>query len=80
MPEYGRYGTTPNNPVIGQFQVSGTPWLTGSIISGSEENLLAFPSATKRLQVKIVNGGDLDLLRLHFVSTGAARWGKCHYQ
>lgn len=33
MTTFDRYGTNKDNPAIGQFQVSGTPWLSGSVIS-----------------------------------------------
>lgn len=69
---YDRYSTHLNNPTVGQFLVSGTPWLSGSVISGSEEQLIAFPSATRRIKLEIVNGGNSDQLRLHFLSTSSA--------
>lgn len=69
---FGRYATNYLNPIVGQFLVSGTPWATGSFISGSQEHLIAFPNTAKRLQVQIVGGSPQDSLRLHFLSTSSA--------
>ena len=53
---------------VGSYQVSGHPFLTGSLIATGEEVLITFPFVTR--SVTIISSGSADL-RVHFNATGS---------
>ena len=68
----GYYDQSPGIADVGSYQVSGYPWITGSIIKDGEEHIITFPSVAKSISVqnKTLGGGagaDTDL-RLHFAT------------
>ncbi len=48
---------------VGSYQVSGFPWITGSIINQNEEEHIVFPTVTKSITVFSRANPDL---RIHF--------------
>ena len=62
----GWYDKSPGLGHVGAFQVSGTPWLTGSVnIDNGTEDAIKFPRVTK--EIRVWNHGPADL-RVHFAS------------
>ena len=58
---------------VGEYQVSGVPWITGSGINGlaaGEEHRIEFPQVAQSVTVINVDPED-DLIRVHFNSTGS---------
>ena len=58
---------------VGSYQVSGTPFVTGSVVvyaSGSTATVVRFPSVTKWLQIEPVNATDGQLIRVAFSENG----------
>jgi len=53
---------------VGSYQVSGHPYLTGSLIATGEEIVVSFPFVTR--SVTIISSGSADL-RVHFNPTGS---------
>ena len=53
---------------VPSYQVSGVPFLSGSIIVNGEEKRIDFPRVAKHILIK--NRAPQDL-RVHFVSTGS---------
>lgn len=54
---------------VGSYQVSGHPFITGSLtVSGSEQRI-SFPQVTKKITVQVTDAGKAVLL--HFNSTGS---------
>tara|TARA_S200002703_G_scaffold69202_1_gene60039 strand:- start:8 stop:436 length:429 start_codon:yes stop_codon:yes gene_type:complete len=54
---------------VGQYQASGTPYLTGSTITGGSEVVIGFPCVTKSITI-INKDAASDDIRVHFASTG----------
>jgi hypothetical protein len=67
----GYYDQSPGIADVGSYQVSGYPWITGSIIKDGEEHIITFPSVAKSISVqnKTLAGAGADTdLRLHFAT------------
>ena len=57
---------------VGSYQVSGMPWITGSVsLSASWEDKVEFPSITKAFTVINRTIGANSQIRVHFNPTGA---------
>jgi|TARA_R110000824_G_scaffold285090_3_gene473304 hypothetical protein len=56
---------------VGSYQVSGHPYVTGSIIKAGEEVRVQFPNVTKKVTV-IGSGSSTNDLRIYFVPETAA--------
>ena len=56
---------------VGSYQVSGWPWITGSVMQASTAVDIEFPMVTKSITV-IASGTMAGQLRVHFLPTGAA--------
>ena len=54
---------------VGQYQSAGTPFLTGSTITGGSELSIGFPYVTKSITI-INKDAASDDIRVHFASTG----------
>jgi len=63
---------------VGQYQTSGTPYLTGSTLAGGAEQSLTFPFLAKAITVYNTGG---QALRVHFDSkvSNANVYGEKHY-
>lgn len=60
----GYYATSPGLASVGSYQVSGKPFLTGSVsIAAGAEEVINFPTVTK--SITIINRANPDL-RIHF--------------
>ena len=46
---FGRYNVGLHN--VGSYQVSGIPWITGSVLVTGEEHKISFPKVTKNITV-----------------------------
>jgi hypothetical protein len=57
---------------VGSYQVSGTPYMTGSTITGTQEVLVTFPGVTRSITVINKDAGNDDI-RVHFQSKDTAR-------
>ena len=57
---------------VGSYQVSGTPFMTGSTITGTQEVLVTFPGVTRSITVINKDAGNDDI-RVHFQSKDTAR-------
>jgi hypothetical protein len=57
---------------VGSYQVSGWPWITGSLLTQGEQHKISFPMVTKSITV-VASGSSWDdtTMRLTFVSTGS---------
>jgi|3_EtaG_2_1085321.scaffolds.fasta_scaffold40120_3 hypothetical protein len=57
---------------VGSYQVSGHPYITGSVIGAGDQVKVTFPHVTKKVTV-IASGSFAagDSLRVHFASTGS---------
>ena len=62
MPDNLRY--RPGIGSTGAYQISGIPYMTGSVLAGGAENAITFPSVAKA--VTIYNTGGSNSLRVHF--------------
>ena len=49
---------------VGSYQVSGTPFITGSSIVGNQTHVIKFPFVTKA--VTVIQSGSAGALRVHF--------------
>jgi len=59
---------------VGQYQVSGHPWITGSGASGLKENTehkISFPRVAKSVMVYIDDYSGGDNIHVHFNSSGS---------
>ena len=59
---------------VGSYQVSGHPFVTGSVLSIGHEAKVSFPYVTKNITVinsSSANGTTSDVVRVHFASTGS---------
>ena len=66
----GYYDQSPGIADVGSYQVSGYPWITGSIIVDAEEHEIVFPSVAKAIYIQnktlaIPAGANTDI-RVHF--------------
>ena len=58
---------------VGSYQVSGTPWITGSDeIDNGHVHMVAFPKVSKSFTVINTNSDSAEELRVHFQSGSAA--------
>tara|TARA_R100000808_G_C2079179_1_gene103686 strand:+ start:164 stop:571 length:408 start_codon:yes stop_codon:yes gene_type:complete len=57
---------------VGSYQVSGTPFMTGSTITGTQEVSVTFPGVTRSITVINKDAGNDDI-RVHFQSKDTAR-------
>jgi len=75
---FNKYSTPPGLNHVGSYQVSGTPWLTGSAsLAADGEDQIQFPSVTNNFTV--INTGETEL-RVTFASVAnAAVELKMHY-
>ena len=56
----GRYNQSPGISSAGSYQVSGRPWMTGSVnIDNNATDSISFPSVTKRVLLRNNGLGDL---------------------
>lgn len=55
---------------VGSYQVSGHPFITGSIINANEQHTIEFPYVTKKVTV-IASGSITEHIRIHFHATGS---------
>jgi len=53
---------------VGSYQVSGWPWITGSVIGVEQELKVSFPMVTK--SITVIQSGS-ESIRAHFVSTSS---------
>ena len=72
QPIFGRHGVGLQN--VGSYQISGWPWVTGSVLADGQEDTISFPMVTK--SVTIIASGSLasdddNVLRAHFASTSS---------
>jgi hypothetical protein len=72
----GYYNQSPGIADVGSYQVSGYPWITGSIILDGQEHELNFPSVTNSVSIqnKTLGGGagaNTDIL-VHFETSVAS--------
>ena len=77
----GTFRHTPGLHNVGSYQVSGRPWITGSVALATEgEDTISFPSVAKTLTVINTSTDNVEL-RVHFSSktTNAAVLSKYHY-
>jgi len=75
MAEENKYPYIPRAGLhqVGSYQVSGRPWMTGSLdIDAKEEKRVKFPYVCKSFT--LVNRTDVDL-RLHFAPTASVKSG-----
>ncbi len=57
---------------VGSYQVSGTPYITGSTVPANDEVTIAFPYVTKKIFVKNTKPTTSSkILRVHFQATGS---------
>ena len=65
------YGGIPRPGIssVGQYQASGTPFMTGSTIPAGTEVSIGFPFVTKSITI-INKDAASDDIRVHFASTG----------
>jgi len=59
---------------VGSYQVSGTPWITGSGAGGLAENTeikVTFPRVTKSVMVLLDDSSGNDNIHVHFASSGS---------
>lgn len=54
---------------VGSYQVSGHPFITGSLTINSVEQKISFPRVTKKVTVQVTDAGKAVLL--HFTPTGS---------
>jgi hypothetical protein len=67
----GYYDQSPGIADVGSYQVSGYPWVTGSIIVDDEEHIITFPSVTKQISIQnktLAGAGSDTALRIHFAT------------
>tara|TARA_R110000824_G_scaffold393877_1_gene593298 strand:+ start:6937 stop:7380 length:444 start_codon:yes stop_codon:yes gene_type:complete len=58
----GHYNQSPGIASVGSYQVSGRPWVTGSVnLDHGTGDDISFPSVTKRVIVRNIGQGDLFL-------------------
>ena len=70
MAEYNKYNHPPGLNHVGSYQVSGTPYITGSAsMASNEEDKIEFPFVTNNFTV--INTGTKEI-RVSFASTTSA--------
>ncbi len=55
---------------VGSYQVSGHPFITGSVLGANEQHTISFPYVTKKVTV-IASGSITEHIRVHFHATGS---------
>ena len=71
-PIFGRYSVGIHN--VGSYQVSGWPWITGSLCVATDEHWIRFPKVAKSVTVILSGSGDDVSL-----STTAGHCMRVHY-
>ena len=74
---FGRYSVGVHN--VGSYQVSGWPWITGSLCVATDEHWIRFPKVAKSVTVILSGSGDGSdvastrghCMRVHFNSTAS---------
>ena len=72
---FGNYSVGINH--VGSYQVSGWPYLTGTLIAAGVEHKISFPKVTKSVTVifsgsaGVDYGAGIDGMRIHFASTSS---------
>jgi hypothetical protein len=56
---------------VGSYQVSGHPFITGSVLTGNQQHTISFPYVTKKVTV-IASGSITEHIRVHFHATASA--------
>ena len=75
----GYYDQSPGITDVGSYQVSGYPWVTGSVILDGQEHEINFPSVTKAIYIQnktLAGQGNTDIL-VHFdtgINSGVDIW------
>jgi len=67
---------------VGSYQVSGTPYITGSnTLAAGQEDRIVFPAVTRTITVmNHITGGSEEPIRVHFNATGSGNVvGGFHY-
>lgn len=67
MPFYPGHGTGLRN--VGSYQISGHPYVTGSLLATNQEMRIQFPHVAK--SVTVVASGSSSQIRIHFNSSSA---------
>jgi hypothetical protein len=67
---FGRYNVGVHN--VGSYQVSGIPWLSGSVLLDLEEQKLEFPMVTKSITIIASGTFGTGHMIVSFVPTGSA--------
>ena len=68
---FGRYSVGLHN--VGSYQVSGIPWITGSVLVGREEQKISFPMVAKSVTVIASASAETPTgeVRVSFAPTGS---------
>jgi len=56
---------------VGSYQVSGHPFITGSVLTANQQHTISFPYVTKKVTV-IASGSITEHIRVHFHATASA--------
>jgi hypothetical protein len=64
----GFYNRSPGITSVGSYQVSGTPFITGSTVSNNSEVQVDFPNVTKSITVINKDAVGNDAIQVHFAS------------
>ena len=79
MPFYPGHGVGLRN--VGSYQISGHPFVTGTVLATGQEHMVLFPEVTREFTV--INSGSTSggpVLRVHFNSTSSGNVvGGHHY-
>lgn len=67
----GFYNRSPGITSVGSYQVSGTPFLTGSEVTNGSEVQIDFPNVTKSITVINKDTTGNDAIQVHFASMTA---------
>jgi hypothetical protein len=78
----GFYNRSPGLSSVGQYQIAGTPFITGSDLADGTELQISFPQITKSITVINSDATGNDEIRVHFASkdaNGGNTISKNHY-
>jgi len=67
----GFYNRSPGLSSVGQYQIAGTPFLSGSDVANGAEVQISFPQITKSITVINNDSTGNDDIRVHFASKDA---------
>ena len=62
----GYMGSGPGLRNVGSYQVSGMPWITGSVLAASKQHKIEFPYVTKKVTVWYTGSVNSAEMRVHF--------------